>query len=626
MTRFFFVLIALLFFFCTPVAADEVLDQFGAQLTLNNRLYGGSVSAKELAGRVVVVWNITDTISQLAASSEQNENRDRDNDNDYDRSERRRQDRDNAKSGPQEELKEQTRALRKAAKGALKDGRLLVIAVDGEMPDDPELQRYRKEAIRQLKPAFSVYAIKHPSTLFNAKSNKLFDNFSLTDLAEGTRLTDALAEAPDYTPGRMVLFRTKKHETQAKQFILGKNIEKPLAALKREAAGSNEKALEAREMCTAVEETLDALCATVDSNLSVAPSLAVDNILLLQKTSPSLGRKYQRAVAALRKDAAVQQLSAARRLLAEANNGEMGEADLGRSADAMKAKLTPLRESKNTAVSTEATTLLDLLEPFTSCALAAHSDAVRKTRSERKKQQREAEKKQNEKEDTSRGNNTRPTAYSILSPNGASSFEIFKDELLRLDDATCNYENLRNSYTKYAGQKGEKAEAAEALISTITTNQESYIEELKTIQNNKLPLKLFEKDWERLITVNYPSIGTSPLGRASLKMLRDSEVKRIYGAMDDVLNGEPTRGEEDSTEDAAIAQSQYTVAKLKALQKYRKTTTPLGKMCVAQLDSEGLSNKDIEEKLKSLAETIKEQKKAQKEAEKERKKNERNND
>ncbi len=609
--------------------ADAALDAIGAQLTEPNRLYGAAVTPKDLGGRVVIVWDISDFVTQIAGSLESDNNRDRNND--YDNN-RRSRDKD-GEGGPEEEMKNAVRAVRKAAKGALKDGRLLVIAID-KMPEDPEQRRTRVAAIRKLKPAFAVYNLEGPSSFYDAKGKQSLTGFNIKDLAEGDRLTTALAEAPDYLPGRIILFRTKSHEAISKQLVEGKNIEKILNQLKQEGRGKNEKAEEARLMVDAVNEHITAMCSAIDGDLAGAPSRAVERILTLQKTLPSAARPYMKHVKPLRNDPNVKQLSATRAFLSEANAGKVGRGDMGRNADAFLKKLEPLTKSKNSAIASEANQLSTALALITTEALAKQDAAAREARSanrklEKEKRKEEKEREKEEKKDTSRGNSTRPTAYSVLASTLSSTIDPIKDELLRYDDATCNYEALRNEYTKYESQKnkGEKAAAAKALIDEVNTRREELRQAVASIQTKKNPFMLFEeRDWENLLTVNYPSVGSTPEGRAALKILRDSEVRRIYGALQDVEQGEPNRAEDVTEEEFTIKKLQYKQAKLKALQKYRKTGSALGKLCLAELDSRGYTDKDITTKLADLDTEIKEAKKAAKEAAKERKAREKDND
>ncbi len=611
--------------------ADAKLDEFASLLTEPNRVYGAAVTADELAGRVVLIWNISQFVTPYVESDEDNDRKNRNNNNNN----RRNRNKDDESLTPEEEMKACVRGIRKAAKGALKDGRLLVIAVD-EMPRDSEERRRRTAAVRKIKSPFPVYNSGVKTQLFNVEGMFQLEVNNVKDLTEGSRLKDCIDAAADYIPGRMILFRTKSHESQSKQFVEGKLIDKPYEQLRREAEGTGEKAEEAKRMYEAVTKHIEQMCEEIEQDLASSPSQAVGHILVLQKTLPAAARKYQRVIGPLRNDADVKQLIAARQFLRAANAGDIGRGDMGRGADTFVKKLKMMTQSKKEAVATEASALLTQLESLTSEALAKEDQELKELRTanrkredaareERRKAEKNSKRGATSKEDTSRGNNTRPTAYTVLAPSGNSSFDVFKDELTRLDDATCNYEALRNAYTKYEGQKGEKVEAATALIGLIEATRDGYLSELKRINETQMPLQLFEKDWENIITVNYPSLETQPLGRASLKTLRDSEVKRIYATLDDYRNGTLERDEGEAEDEYNIRCTQNKIAKLKSLQKYRKTNSALGKACVAQLDAMGFSDKDIVGAIENHEKRLKEQKKANKEAEKQRKKQERQN-
>ncbi|MDO5463030.1 MAG: hypothetical protein Q4F99_06065, partial [bacterium] len=117
----------------------------------------------------------------------------------------------------------------------------------------------------------------------------------------------------------------------------------------------------------------------------------------------------------------------------------------------------------------------------------------------------------------------------------------------------------------------------------------------------------------------------------AIKALRDSEVRRIYLAYFDALNGEPKHKESsgrnsrsESSEDYEVRKLQYKISKLKSLQKYLNTRSKFGAICVKHLASLGYGAAEITENIKSLNEEIKEKKKAAKEAEKARKEAEKN--
>lgn len=585
--------------------ADDILSlaQVGEALTAPNRVYGNALSADDLAGRVVLVWSITEFVNPVAAAVRSETELD-----------------EKSESGPFEKLRNQTKLLRSAAKGALRDGRLLVIAVD-PMPADPELRRFRTEAVRQLKPSFPVYSLNAASQLFAATGKFLTKTPSIEDLAKGDRLANAVKEAPDYLPGRILLFRTEFHESAAKRFVEGKNIEAPLTALRKEAAGSGEKADEARRMVEAVEEYLKAACDDIEADLKSAPSRAVGRITLLAKTAPSVGRRYLGALGALRRTSEVKQLGAVRAFLAAADAGKVGRGDMGRAADEFTQRLTPMAKHPNPAIAAEATQLVAALAPFSTEALGQEQAGVRNQMRARKAAERKAEEAKERKSAPSGPKSKRPTAGSVLAASaGAATIAPLMKELIRLDDATCNYESLRNAYAKYERQEGGKAIAAKALIAAIEDTRKSLHDDLVRIQKESKPLDLYAReDWERLITVNYPSLQSTDEGRAALKMLRDSEIRRIHGILDDIRHGRADREEGETSEAYAVSQTLYLQAKLKALLKYRKTNSAFGRQCVAQLDSLGFSDSAIAKRLSDLDNQLKGQKNAAKAAEKRRK-------
>lgn len=577
------------------------LAQVGEALTAPNRVYGNALSAADLSGRVVLVWRITEFVEPVASAVR--------TDADLD---------EKQEGGPFGRLRNQTKLLRSAAKGALRDGRLLIVAVD-PMPADPELRRFRTEAIRRLKPSFPVYSLDAASQLFAATGKSLTMTPSIEDLAKGDRLTNALKETPDYLPGRILLFRTESHESVAKRFVEGKNIEAPLAALRKEAAGSGEKADEARRMVEAVDEYLKVSCADIEADLKAAPSRAVGRITLLAKTAPSVARRYGGALGALRRTPEVKQLGAVRAFLAAADSGKVGRGDMGRSADDFTQRLTPMTRHANSSIAAEATQLLSALAPLSAEALGQEQAGVRDQVRARKAAERKADEKREKKDAAPKPK--RPTAGSVMAARaGAVTIAPLMEELVRIDDATCNYESLRNAYAKYERQEGEKAVAAKALIAAIEGTRKSLCDDLVRIQKEGKPLDLYARDdWERLITVNYPSLQSTDEGRAALKMLRDSEIRRIHGILDDVRGGHADREEGESDEAYAVSQTLYLQAKLKALLKYRKTNSAYGRLCVAQLDTLGFGDDAIGKRLADLDNQLKSRKNAAKAAEKRRK-------
>ncbi len=582
--------------------APLTIVQVGEALTAPNRVYGAALSADDLPGRTVLVWRISEFVDPVAKAVR--------DDADLD---------EKAENGPFERLRAQTKALRSASKSAMREGRLLVVALD-PMPADPELRRFRTEAVRRLKPSFPVYALEAPSQLFGPDGKFLAKVPSIVDLAEGDRLTNALKGTPDYLPGRILRFRTEFHESAAKRFVEGKNIEQPLAALRKEALGTGEKADEARRMAAAIEAWLKEADADIEADLKAAPSRAVGRIALLAKTCPSAARRWLGALGALRRNPEVKQLGAARAFVAAANAGKVGRGDMGRTADALLQKLEPMSKHANASIAAEATQLRAALAPLTTEALDREQTGVRGQVRARKAAERKAEEEKTKKADAA-PKPKRPTAGSVLAARaGAATLAPLMGELARVDDATCNYESLRNAYANLERQEGEKAAAAQALTAAVEGTRKSLAEDLARIQKEGKPLDLYARaDWERLITVNYPSLQSTDEGRAALKMLRDSEIRRIHGILDDIRHGHADREEGETAEAYAVSQTQYLQTKLKALQKYRKTNSAYGRLCVAQLDALGFGDDAIAKRLSDLDAKLKDQKNAAKAAEKRRK-------
>lgn len=584
------------------------LGTIGEQLTAPNHVFGRSLEASDLGQRVVVIWRISEFVDPVAKAEQ--------NGSDLD---------ENGEDSPFEKLKTQGKALQRASKGALRDGRLLVIAVDPQ-PDDPEMRRYRTDAIRRLKPYFPVYSIDAASQYFGPDGVLRGTIPSITDFAEGDRLTSILKETPEYVPGRIITFRTEDHESVSKLLVEGKNIEQIVIRLRREAGGSGDKAAEAKRMLDAVTSHLDAMAAAIDEDLKAAPSRAAERITIYVKTTPSQGRKYGGALNALRRNPAVKQLSTVRAFLHAANAGKVGRGEMGRNADALTKRLQPLTKSENAAIAAEAATLIAALEPFSAAALAQQQKELRgQIRDRRAREREEAEareraRKEKSKEDDDKPSAKRDTVGSVLANlAGASVVAPLMDELNRLDDATCNYETLRNSYARHAQQGNERGVAAKAVIDSINAQQQNHLNEIRRILKEGKPLDLYSNsNWERILTVNYPSLGHTSEGRLALKMLRDFEIRAIYGVYEDITNGSPAREEGESNEDYAISTTQYLQTKYKTLRKYRGTRSAFGKLCVKQLDGMGFSDAAIEAKLSELDAQLKQQKAAAKEAEKKR--------
>ena len=629
--------LALALAFCLPLAAEEKgkieLPALEHEITGPNHVYGRALDPEDLGQRAVILWNISRFVepgyNRLKAAESGDD--DDDDNNNYRRNNRDDRDRE---GGPQDQMREESRAIQRASKGAVKDGRLLVIAVDPQ-PADPELRRFRTDAIRELKPYFPVYAIDVSSQYYDASGKHRGMISDIKTFAEGNRLTDLLAETPDYLPGRIITFKTKKMETLSKRFVEGKNIEQPLKQLRAAANGSGEKAEEAQRMLAAVEAHLDAMAADIDADLKAAPSRALTRIEVLLKTAPSQGARYAGARQALRANPAVRQLARAREFLRKANHGDVGRGDTGRQADAFAKALTLMAKSDNASIAAEATELAAAMEPYSAATLAKEQAelheqiaARRKARDEaRKEREQERRNRRSGRGSSSQEEDDDPvqrfdTAGAILAKSaGEAAIAPLRAELDRLNDATCNYERIRENYAGHAERQGARSEAAKAVIAAIDSSRQGYLAELEAIQKDSRPLDLYStRDWEQIIEVNYPSLQRTPAGSEALKMLRDSELRGIHGIYEDVVKGTPDREEGESNEDYAVSTNRYRQTKLKALLKYRGSRSKYGRMAAAQLDSLGYSNAGIQQKLKDLEGQLKDLKKSAKEAEKAREK------
>ena len=614
-----------------PLAAQEQgkieLPALEHEITGPNHVYGRALDPEDLGQRAVILWNISRFVEPGYNRLKAAESGDDEDNGNY-----RRDNNDKEEGGPQDQLREESRAIQRASKGAVKDGRLLVIAVDPQ-PADPELRRFRTDAIRELKPYFPVYAIDAASQYYDASGKHRGMISDLKTFAEGNRLTDLLAETPDYIPGRIITFKTQKMETLSKRFVEGKNIEQPLKQLRAAAAGSGDKAEEARRMLAAVEAHLEGMSAAIDADLKAAPSRALMRIEILMKTSPAAGARYAAARNALRNTPAVRQLARAREFLHKANHGEVGRGDTGRQADAFAKALSAMAKNPNASIAAEAAELAAAMEPYSAAALAAQQDKLHDEIAARRKARDEARKRRAQEQRDRRAGRAakddreddapaakRDTAGSVLAARaGDGVLAPLLPDLNRLDDATCNYERLREDYARHGEATGERAAAAKAAIDAINATAAEYQAELTAIQKESRPLDLYStRDWEKILTVNYPSLQRTPAGSVAIKMLRDSELRAIHGVYDDILKASPDREEGESNEDYAVAKTQYLQSKLRALRKYRATRSAFGRMAAAQLNALGYSDEGIQGKLNALDAQLKEQKKAAKEAKKAR--------
>lgn len=600
--------------------ADAKLDALGTQLTLPRRVFGGGVEPWELRGRVVIFWDITGFVSAMAGRGESSSSNSKV---------------DKANS-PVEQMRDEHRRLRSAAKGASKDGRLLVVAVT-RLPEDSEQRKQKVEAIRRLRPPYPVYDIATSSALFDAQGNLVMEA-AFKDVAESDRLTNALKEAPEYLPGRIILFRTEGHEGVSKSFVAGKNIERPLGALRREAGGQGPKAEEARRMVEAVDAWITQVCAAIEGDLQTAPSQAIAQIQMLQRTLPSRARKYQGALGGLMRDQGVKQLRQVRAFLDQTSMGKVGRGDMANAADDFTAKLTALSQAKgvNPAVASEAGLLISLLQPLTSEAQAKELQAAKAQRTERRKQAAAAEqaaKKASKNAAKKEGGADKPrvarlTPYlklqklKLLTP----ACETIQAELSSEYDDLCNYEALRGKLSKLASSKSPKAEGAQAAIAAIESYRKQVELDMSAILKEQRLLDVFleETDWRQLLTVNFPSLQPTTMGTQMMKVVNDQEVRSIA---ENVTDYRQPRGFADleTAEAGTVATIQYRQARLRALQKYRKSTSAFGRACAVHLDKLGFTDAELTKLLNELEESLREAKRAQKDADKRKKESDRQN-
>lgn len=611
-------------------AMSGELQGFAATLSPENHAYGRTLSAEELRGRVILLWNIDAFIS--IESNNNNNNRWGNNRNDDDE-----EDDDNSLKGIE-------KAIRKTAKGAVKDGRLCVIALCSRT--ESPLQDKRKIAgIRKAKPYFPVYFSDARDMLFDAKGDKVCDISNMKDLASGDRLKETLDAAPAYLPGRIVLIKTQYHTSLANRFIIGKNIDQVLPQLQQATRAKGEKGEEAKRILEEVNTYLTETAAAIEADLASAPSLAVRQIAQLMKTSPSNARKFAAPFAALNGSQDIKFMTQVRTFLRDANLGEYGSGDLGRYADNYTAKLNKLKTSQNSAIAAEAATLVESLTSYTSAAIAA----TQKAEQEANRAQRQKDQENEDNNDWSSSGNkkkkrenkapsTRVSAYSAIESyvqnpeQGANLVE----ELQKMDIKMTHFDGLLNSYSSLA-EKGSAS--AKVMKEAISAHRQSKLEELTAIVKENRILDLHDEaaQWERWLEVNYPSLQRTPPGAFAIKALRDSEVRKIYLAYNDACNGEPKRKESsrddddgysssnnESAEDYDVRRIQYKISKLKSLQKYSNTNSTFGKVCVKHLASLGYAPADITKQINDLNNDLKEKKKAAKEAEKARRNAEKN--
>lgn len=367
----FFVLLS-----AAAVKADATLEGLREKLVFENRKYGPAVEEEEIYGRVVVFWNVTNYIHRwrlVANSSSSN--------NEYNKA-------------VEDDFKAEFKALRKVAQKDIKEGRLFVI-LTVTMPNSFEDQEAFVEKIRDFKPPqFSVYSIPGNNIYFDATGVQKGSFKSIASLATDETFVKVLKSTPKYVPGRFVFIQSKFFEPACRQMVRGKNIDGALSNLRSAARGSGERADEAKEIVAEVESALERICSDIDTALENAPSVAVDKIMVLQKTSPNTGRKYAGDLGALLANPEVRQLADTRRFVKEARHGKKGRSDTGRLADGHVRKMQGLQKSKNPAVAAEAAHLEEELEPYTQTALDKAHEEERAQKSEERAKRKERERQQ----------------------------------------------------------------------------------------------------------------------------------------------------------------------------------------------------------------------------------------
>lgn len=596
------------------LAATPTLDEIKQHLTLPNRVFGGGVTAGELGGRVVIFWDLTGYVAPLSTLDEDASS--------------------TAGNETIELMRKEMRALRSAAKGSLKDGRVLLIGVMAAA-NDPEARKRNVQAVRRLRPPCTVYCVPEPVTaLFNAQSKHLV-SASLKDIAEGSILTEALKETPDYLPGRILLFRTPEHESMSKNFVEGKNIEKPLATLRREAGGQGPKAEEARKMVEGVEAWAETRCATIESLLQSAPSQALEVILIFNKTLPSRARRYLGAANGLQRNQGIKLLHQAHAFLEQVEMGRVGRNDMINAAESFTEKLTELSQAKggNPALAAEAQTLIAQLASLTAAAQAQVAQNAKAARTERRRLTAEAEKAsrsaKKEAKEREQDKEPRVTMLEVIKAQNApqaAALDLLRDELGEFCDA-CNYEVLRAKLAKIVNQKSPKAEGAKVAIDYLDEHRKQVEEKIASTLKEQtfIDVQLRADAWRRALLVNYPSLGAAKSGWMILKVESDSELRAVAENIRDFQEGQPDSEGMTTIEAFNVAQVQYKQARLRTIQKYRNNTKGLLRQAFKNLDTLGFSEEAINKQLGELDTQLKEAKRALKNAEKERKANERQN-
>lgn len=590
------------------LAEAPTIEGLQAQLTLPNRVFGGGVEAGALRGRLVIFWDLSGYVSALSGIGEDAGS--------------------TAGNETIELMRNEMRALRSAAKGALKDGRILIIGLVPTV-NDPEARKRNIQAIRRLRPPCTVYAVPKAFTaLFNAQG-KLVVESALKDIAEGSMLTNALKETPDYLPGRILLFRTPEHESMAKNLIEGKNIEKPLANLRREASGQGPKAEEARRMVEAVEAWAQTQSATIESQLQSAPSQALGTILMFNKTLPSRARRYLSAANGLQRNQGIKLLNQTHAFLDQVEMGRVGRNDMINAAEAFTEKLTELSQAKgaNPALATEAQTLIAQLAPLTAAAQAQSAQNAKAARTEQRRRVAEAEKAERTAKKANKAcEQSKPERFTMLdvikgehAPQ-AAALDLLRDELGEFCDA-CNYEVLRAKLAKIAGQKSPKAEGAKIAVAYLDNARKQVEEKIASTLKEQtfIDVQMRAEAWRRALLVNYPSLGAAKSGWMILKVESDSELRAVAENIRDFQEGTPDVAKGTSVAACRVADVQYRQARLRTIQKYRKNTKGLLRQAFKNLDALGFSEESIAKQLGELDTQLKEAKRALKDADKERK-------
>lgn len=595
--------------------ADASLDAIAAKLTPKYHLFGQKVSPKDLPGHVVVIWNLTELVPGDVKDDDQR--------NRWQENRRERNEEGEEIESPADQFRKKVAALRKADR---KSQVLLIIGVVSPANTTEGLKSQREE-IRQLRPAFPVYAIATDSAIYDAQGNCKITTKNIADIIEGDRLTNALAETPEYVPGRIIHFKTEASESTSKRFVAGQNLESMYSRLQTTAGGRDTRATDAQRMIEAIDAYIEQECAAIEQDLEQRPSRAIGRITTFCATFPTRGMKYNRILNLLRGSREIKTCLAVNAFLNAANSGDIGTGDLGRKADGFVKALNQLTRSKNQSIAAEAAALLPLVTPYTSAELQA-------ARKEQQARDRELKEDQDKRQEENRRNRSgrrsngeeEPSikydtdVYTYLTTRApGGSYEIFKEDLAKQKHATANYDAIKTAYSKYLKGSGEKTEAAKSLIAAIDILHSAYHEKLKDIVKNPLNVLLtehecafisetviIELDYEELLTTHFPSLANTPEGRTALKYYRNSEVKNFADAVRPLV--------------LLVDSGKKQLAALKQLKKLRAgAKSHLGKLCKAQVESMGYTDEAFDSQVEACQEKIKEEKQREKEFEEQQK-------